>query len=224
MREGLLASLRLLAFRISREEMLRFGNGHIAFGLLATWLAGVGRYWDDSGAHPLQILGLGSVIYVFLLAGILWVFGRPLCSDDWSYCHVLTFVTLTSPPALLYAIPVERWFTLEAAGAMNAWFLAVVASWRMALLFFYLARWGRLGGLARTVTGLLPAVLIVVVLVILNLERAVFDIMGGFRTTTSHDSAYRILVTLTGVSFLLAGPLLITWIVLVVRRRKGGGP
>jgi hypothetical protein len=49
------------------------------------------------------------------------------------YERVLTFVTLTAPPALLYAIPVERFMALQDAQITNFWFLAIVALWRVAL-------------------------------------------------------------------------------------------
>ena len=53
---------------------------------------------------------------------------------------MLIFVTLTSLPALLYAIPVEKFMALEYAQTANVLFLAVVASWRVALLIVFLKR------------------------------------------------------------------------------------
>ncbi len=50
-------------------------------------------------------------------------------------------VCLTAPPALLYAIPVERFFDAATARNINTGFLAFVAAWRVALLAFYLMRW-----------------------------------------------------------------------------------
>jgi|GEM_PF-4987218 len=55
----------------------------------------------------------------------------PAVRDAWP--AYLAFVTLTAPPALLYAIPVERFMTPSAASVTNAWFLAVVAAWRVGL-------------------------------------------------------------------------------------------
>lgn len=104
---------------------------------------------------------------------------------------------------------------------INVWFLAAVASWRVALLFFYLKRYAGLPIYAITVAGLLPLSGIVTTLTFLNLERAVFDIMGGLRETgTANDSAYAVLATLTFFSALLFVPLLIAYIIVIVIRRE----
>lgn len=135
---------RLLTFRLSRDGFRSFNRSHLILGLVFTWLVGMGRWWDDPGANLLQHLGVGSVVYVFVLAGLLWLVVRPFSPENWKYCHVLTFVALTSPPAILYAIPVERFTELSTAREINVWFLATVAAWRVALLFFYLRRSARL--------------------------------------------------------------------------------
>ncbi|HJZ66633.1 MAG TPA: hypothetical protein VKF81_00695, partial [Blastocatellia bacterium] len=52
-----------------------------------------------------------------------------------------------------------------------------------------------------------------------NLERAVFDIMGGLREGgTSHDTAYAVLFTLTYLSVILFVPVLLCYIGLVLNR------
>jgi hypothetical protein len=117
----------------------------------------------------------------------------------------------------LYAIPVERLTSLDDARKLNVLFLATVASWRVALLFFYLKRRARLSVFSIVVAALLPITLIVVTLTTLNLERAVFDVMGGFREPgTANDSAYGMLVLLTMLSSLLFIPLLISYVILIV--------
>src|SRR5687767_12750486 len=103
--------------------------GLLGPALIATWLAGMGRYWDHSSPHVLQRLGVGSLVYVLVLSAVLWLIVWPLRPIRWGYRQVVTFVGLTSPPALLYAIPVERWLSMRSASAVNAWFLAVVALW-----------------------------------------------------------------------------------------------
>ena len=113
---------------------------YLAWGLFTAWLAGIGRYWDHPSAGWWQYAGLGSVAYVFVLAFFLWVVVAPLRPRNWSFVGVLIFVTLTSLPALLYAIPVEKFMALEHAQAANVIFLAVVASWRVALLIVFLRR------------------------------------------------------------------------------------
>src|SRR5690554_2060939 len=122
--------IRLLTFKLTREEMLQFSKSHFIAGLIGTWIVGMGRYWDDSGASLLQHLGLGSVIYIFVLAGFIWLILKPFQVDNWNYFTVLTFIGLTSFPAIFYAIPVELYFSIETANSMNVWFLAIVAAWR----------------------------------------------------------------------------------------------
>jgi len=178
----------------------------------------MGRYWDDPKAKLVQHLGLGSVIYIFILSMFVWVVIWPLRPKEWSYSKVLTFVSLTSLPAILYAIPVERFLSLQIARSVNAWFLAVVASWRVALLIVFLKRYAQLGGFQIIVSTLLPLTLIVTTLTILNLERAVFDIMGGLREGggTANDQAYAVLFTVTYFSVILFVPLLLIYVGLIV--------
>lgn len=128
---------RLLTFRITREEILNFNKNHFIAGLLGTWIVGVGRYWNDDGASLLLHLGLGSVIYIFVLAAFIWLILKPFYIDHWNYFIVVTFIGLTSFPAILYAIPVERLFTIQTANTINVWFLAIVAAWRLGLLYFF---------------------------------------------------------------------------------------
>jgi hypothetical protein len=132
-RSVIATTLRLLLFRSSREELLHLGGKHLALGLFCTWLVGMGRYWDNPRASLLQHLGLGSIIYIFVLARLLWTFARPLKPKDWTYFRVLTFVSLVSPPAIIYPIPLERVFDLSFSNVINAWFLAMVAACRFSL-------------------------------------------------------------------------------------------
>jgi hypothetical protein len=214
------AILRLLFFRISRGELLLLSVRHLYAGLVGTWIAGMGRYWDDPGARLLQRLGLGSMIYVFILAALIWVIVRPFLIKDWSYFRVLTFICLTSFPAILYAIPVERLYTIKIANTVNVCFLAVVASWRLALLFFFLKRLTGLGvGSILTIT-LLPICVIISTLTVLNLHRVVFNIMGGIRNASPHDGAYAVLMILTGVSLILVLPLLAVYLINIYQHRQ----
>lgn len=212
---------KLLAFRLSREEFLRLNNRHLAFGLICTWIVGMGRYWDDPGANWLQHLGVGSIVYIFVLSLLLWLVIWPLKPQTWSYRHVLTFISLTSLPAILYAIPVERFYSLESARMLNVWFLATVAAWRVALLFYYLKRHARLHPFLIVVAALLPLTFIIVTLTALNLERAVFDLMAGIRKNgTANDEAYGVLVFLTFWSVILFLPILVCYLGAIVNVRS----
>jgi hypothetical protein len=214
-------TVRLLTFRLTVEEFRDFSLSHLLFGLACTWVVGAGRWWDDARAGLLQHLGVGSVVYVFILAGLLWVVARPLRPRRWSYKHVLTFVALTAPPAALYAIPVEMLYGMETARTLNVLALFVVASWRVALLVFYLRRHGGLTMTASVVATLLPIVAIVCTLTLLNLERAAFATMGGLRgEPTANDTAYAYLTLLAMLSFTLLPVLFIVYVVVCVRARR----
>jgi len=213
-------AFRVLTFRVSRDELVALDGRHLAFGLVCTWLVGIGRYWDDRRATFLQHLGVGSVVYVFALSLFLFLLIWPLRPPNWSYKRLLTFVTLVSPPAALYAIPVERMLRLDTARAVNAWFLAVVALWRVSLLFFYLKRFALFRWYQAVVVGLLPLTAIVTTLFGLNLEHVVFDIMGGIRNPSPNDTAYEVLFVLTMLSFFAFVPLLIGYLVLVFVARR----
>jgi len=207
--------VRLLFFRASQDELANPGWRHLSIGLCCTWIVGIGRYWDNPRVGLLQHLGLGSLVYVFLLSLFLWLIIWPLRPKYWSYFPVLTFVTLVSPPAILYALPVQMFYPLDTANSINAWFLAIVAAWRVALLFFFLRRMGVLGWFAITTATLLPLSFIVVVLTVLNLERVVFNLMGGIVSRSPNDSAYDVLLVLSWLSILLFIPLVICYLTMI---------
>lgn len=200
--------------------MLSFNMNHFYLGLAGTWLVGMGRYWDDPGAKVLQHLGLGSVIYIFVLALFIWVILIPYRIEKWSYFTVLTFIGLTSFPAIFYAIPVEKFLSIETANTINVWFLAVVAAWRLALLYYFLKNFTKLHTRDIITVTLMPMCIIISILTLLNLHRVVFNIMGGVRNPTPHDSSYFVLMFLTGISLILSIPLLIAYGVGIYKRRK----
>jgi hypothetical protein len=210
---------RLLTFRPVSSAVPAHWRGFLVFGLLFTWLAGIGRYWDNPRAHLWQHIGLGSLIYVFVLAFVIWAMLIAFKPKNWSYLNVLLFVTLTSPPAILYAIPVERFMSKQAAVSANVWFLGVVAIWRLALYAVFLRRTARLSVMSVIVGTLLPITIIIVTLAILNLEHVVFNIMGGIREDerSVNDGAYFFVLNLTLFSILLAPLLAIAYGVLVFR-------
>lgn len=211
---------KLLIFDLTREEMLNFNNKHLLAGIIGTWIVGMGRYWDDPKASVFQHLGLGSVIYIFLLAGFIWLILLPFKIENWSYKIVLTFISLTSFPAIFYAIPVEKFYSISVANTVNVWFLAIVALWRLCLLYYFLRDFTKLStGNIVTVT-FMPICLIISTLTILNLHNVVFELMGGIRNPSPNDSAYLILMLLTGLSMILALPLLIAYVVGIYSRRK----
>jgi hypothetical protein len=209
LRQILLDNLRLLSFRAPSATLAQRPWAYLVYALLVTWLVGIGRYWDHPDALGWQYLGLGSVAYVFILALILWLFVWPLRPRRWTYQNVLLFVCLTSPPALLYAIPVERFMALGLAQSVNAWFLAIVASWRVGLLYWFLRRLAGLRADFAIVACLLPLTLILVTLAMLDLEHTAFQIMAGMdRAQTANDTAHGI-VTMIAMLAMLASPVLV---------------
>jgi hypothetical protein len=215
------ALFRLFSLRFSRADLESLDGRHLAFGLVLTGLAGAGRYWDHPEPEPLQRLGVGSLAYVFALSALLWAVARPLASPALRYPHLLTVVTLTAPLAFLYAVPVERFLTLDAARSANVLFLALVASWRVAIYTLYLRRWAGLRGLSQLVATALPLCLIVAALAALNLEKAVFEIMAGLHHPgTANDDAYVVLLLLTFGSLYAFPVLAVLWIVQLVRKRR----
>lgn len=219
--------VRVLTLRFRASDLEGLGRPHLVAGLVCTWLAGIGRFWDNPRASLLQTLGLGSVVYVFVLSAFLWLLIKPLRPERWSYVHLLTFVTLTAPPAFLYAVPVERWVSLSTARSVNVWFLAIVALWRVVIYGLYLRRWAGLRVLGLIPALLLPLCLVVTALSVLNLDHAVFDIMAGLRGPgTPDDDAYAVLILITLLSFYLVPVLLILYFVEIVRarRRAAGNP
>jgi len=213
---------RILTFRQPSASISTEWSGYLVFGLIFSWLAGIGRYWDSPRADLLQYLGLGSVGYVFILALIIWLLLIPLKPARWSYKNVLIFITLASPPAVLYAIPVERFMSLDAAQTTNAWFLAIVAMWRVALLVWFLKSLARLSAMKIVVGTLLPLTLIVVVLSILNLEHVVFNIMAGIKPEerSPNDMAYFVVLGMAYFSMMAAPFLLVIYAWLAYDSRK----
>ncbi|MBC8134493.1 MAG: hypothetical protein H8F28_01230 [Fibrella sp.] len=225
LRETLVTTGRLLIFRPVKPDLPRHAPLYMLIGIGSAWLAGIGRYWDHRDAAWWQYAGLGSVVYILALALVLYLLLLPLRPNEWTYGRVLTFVGLTAPPGILYAIPVERFLSLDAAQSVNFWFLAIVASWRVALLWRFLRGSARLPGSAAVVALLLPLCLIVATLTVLNLEKAVFEIMAGLhgKNATPNDGAYLVLVLLTGISFYASPFLLIAYVVQIFNRQTDKG-
>ncbi|MEM7576920.1 MAG: hypothetical protein AAF328_05525 [Planctomycetota bacterium] len=215
--------LRVLTLRFDAADIASLGGLHLALGTLVVWAVGVGRYWDAPRAVPLQRLGVGSLIYVPMLAGLLWFVAGALRPERGSYVKLLTFLTLTAPPAAIYAIPIERWTSMSTAQNLNAWALGVVAVWRVAMYARYLHVWNRLPAVAVIVALMLPITVIIFTLAMLNLEHVVFNIMGGLGQTepTAADQRYGVVVMLSAFSLLLAPVFAFTWILLIVTRRNG---
>lgn len=214
------AQYRVLTFRFNADDLERFNHRHLIYGLLVTWAVGLGRYWDHPDPYFAQSLGLGSLLVLGGLGSLLYIALWPLRPMGWSLLNLYTFLSLTALPAMIYAIPVERFLPAEAAQNANLWFLAIVAIWRVSMLGRYLACRTDLSGGVFTAALLLPLALIVVILTLLNLEKAVFDFMGGVRDSTSNDKAYEILMLISFLSFWASPVLAIAYVVAVWKRYR----
>lgn len=208
---------RVLTGRFTSDDLAATGAPHLALGLVFTWLAGIGRYWDSPRAGTLQHLGVGSLVYVVVLSAFLWLLLMPLRPQQWSFVKILTFVCAVSPPALLYAIPVERFMSLDDARRANVLFLAIVALWRVVLYVVFLWRYAGFRNLRLVVAAFLPLTVIVFGLTALNLERAVFDLMAGLDPSsgTSADSAYAFLVVITFFSLWVAPMMFVLYLIAI---------
>lgn len=218
--------LRFLAFR---NVDLRLGErlpALLCYVFFVTWLVGIGRYWDHPDARIWQYAGLGSVVYIIGLSTFVYLIVWPLRPARWSYPMVLIFVGLTSLPAVLYAIPVERFASMQTAQTANVWFLAVVAFWRVALYVRFLSKGAGLSDAQVIIATLLPLSIIVASLAFLNLEHVIFEVMAGIRTEpetppeTANDSAYAVVILLSFFATLVFPLTLVAYLVQIYHQLK----
>lgn len=216
----------MLTGRFTADDVMATGRAHLIVGLVFTWLAGMGRYWDNPRAGFWQKLGLGSVIYVFALSAFVWLLLWPLRPQRWSYTKLATFIAAVAPPALLYAIPVERFMTLQDARSVNVWFLALVATWRVVLYVLYLWRVAELRWLRLFSGAVLPLTVIVFTLFSLNLERVMFDLMAGNDPNrgSPSDEAYQVLFLLSLWSMVVAPVAFAVYLACVILARRRSAP
>ena len=226
-------AFRILTFQASTEELRGLNSAHLVLGLICSWIVGMGRWWEDPRANLWQHLGVGSLAYVFVLAAFLWLLLWPLRPAFWSYRNLLTFIALTSIPGILYAIPVRHGLGLEPGQMVRLWLLAIVSGWRVALLVFYLGRAAGFRGFRRFLASFFPLMLIVVALTMLNLERVVFNIMGGIAPDdrSVNDVAYEVLMTITLLSFYVFVPFAVIYLIIsgttlfeIIRERRCSTP
>ncbi len=174
-------TFRVLTFRATHADYNALSANHLLFGLICTWIVGMGRWWDDPTANPVQMTGIGSLLYVMFLSIVLWLLANPVSPKRISFLKLLAFVTLTAPPAILYAIPVEKLTGNETALNLNVAFLLVVAAWRVAMYWRFL-RVGMQMNLLRAYVALFaPISLLLLVLTWLSLMHLTLKHMGGLR-------------------------------------------
>lgn len=201
---------RVLTFRQPSDMFLDYWRTYLICGLGMTLLVGMGRYWNNPRAELWQQLGLGSVVYVVVLALVLRLLLVPFKPRACTLRNLLLFLLLTAPPGLVFLIPVESFLSLRDAQFANAWLLGLVAVWRVALLIWFLRSIARLSGLAIVMASLAPLILIAGTLTLLNLEHVVVDFLSGIRPeqTSPNDLSYSVLSLLSFISIFAAPYLL----------------
>jgi len=168
-----------LTFRNVSFNLASYKATYLTFAIITAWIAGLGRYWDHPDAAWWQYAGLGSVAYIFIMAFVLWLVVLPLRPKNWSYTSVFIFVGLTSPLAWLYAVPVERFLSIEMAISVNLWFLGIVAAWRVVLFAFFIWRAAKLRYLRFVMAVLTPLAFVMLILSLFNLQHVTFEVMAG---------------------------------------------
>lgn len=172
---------RILTLTANKKELLSLDRNVLLWGLVMVWIAGLGRYWDAPLEPVFMRSGLPSLIYIFVLGAFLYMFIFLLCPANWSYWRLVTLISMTAPPAFLYAIPFERLYGPDQGAQCNAMVLMVVASWRVLMLGNYLVRTANLNVACVAMAVLLPLMTIVSVLMGMNRLLETVATMGGIR-------------------------------------------
>lgn len=213
LREMLRLHGRMLTFRASGADYEAMqGWRFLLMGLLWTWLVGMGRWWDHPDTDLLQRLGVGSLVYTLFLSGFLWIFFRAYKTDIRRYLRIWTFITLTSPPAAIYAIPVEMWLSEARAYQVNVGFLLLVAAWRVGLLVNFIRVGGGLRGMKAVIASLFPLTTIVAPLSLFTgLLIGIATGMGGMQSNSGEEAMASALMVLGLVSCVAWLPMAFLW-------------
>ncbi len=222
MKEVMANVFRFVTFRSRSEDFEKWDWRHFVVGFTGTWAVGIARNWDYPSAPFFATLGLASIAYIFILSLVLFVFAWPVSSTKRNYWHVLTMVSLTSFPGLIYGIPVEQFLDGGLAQQANLWFLIVVASWRVGLAIFYFIRGADCSLLTALATLGTPIFAIILSLIGTGRAGYVMEIMGGMNRDSSGpqyqvDSA---IAMLGCFSYILSLPAFVVYIVAVIMNQK----
>ena len=201
----------VLTFRFRAEDILAFDYRHLLFGLATTWIVGIGRAWHNPRMEAFQHWGLGSLGVMIGIALLIYLIILPLRPGRWSFFRVLTFVSLTALPGLVFAYPYP-------SGDTRAWLLLIVSAWRVALFSVFVARYTIMKTSRKVIGILLPIGLIVFCLTILDLQHVVLDLMGMGKPSPE-DASYGLINTLTMLS-VLGSPLLVGWYLTEIERAR----
>lgn len=213
--------VRFVRFQALEGDVRTHRTAYLIVGLLITWIVGFGRTWDVADAPIWLRTGLTSIAYTFALAGFIWLIGLALKPARWSYLNVLLMVLMTALPGIIYAIPVERFMSADAARAVNMVFLLIVATWRMLLYRRFLDEVAQLPKTEARVAWLLPPTIIVAVLGAIGSLNAIARNMGGVRDPMG-ETIDGIILWITLCSWIVLPFLLILFVVLAFTRSSVG--
>jgi hypothetical protein len=187
----------LLRYLIGRREAILAvagSRGALWLGAVFVLSAALAREYDGESLlhepwHLLIPFG-ASLVTSFGLYALVSAVARLRGTPDvdfWNrYRPFLTLYWMTAPLAWLYAIPVERFLSPGDATAANLWLLGLVSAWRVLLMIRVVAVVFRTGSVAATMTVLLFADAVVLVVLFLT-PWPVIQFMGGVRLTESEQ-------------------------------------
>jgi hypothetical protein len=216
---------RFLLF--GRDAILKVASSKSAFwiGLLFVVGAGFAREYDGEYliAEPwhlilplaASLIGCGFMvvlIYLMLLRN-----GKENCSFAEVFRSFLNVYWMTAPLALLYGIPVERFFDPGGATQANLILLAIVAVWRVLLMIrcvYVLSG----ASIWRSIVVVLLFSDILAMLALYFVPGPIFMIMGGVRLTESEQLILDIRIW----SILLCYGSILVWVIgyLITLTRK----
>lgn len=209
---------RVLGFRATPGEIKENAIAILTVGFLVTWVVGIGRWWDDPrDLLPFVRWGVGSVFYTIALSLVLWVLGLPLSKERLRYQHVLAFVTCTSLPGLVYAIPMEIWADQRTASSYNLYALLFVSIYRVSLLLWFFLKIQELTVRQAIVATFLPISMIALSLTSLGHGARIMDIMGGFRDRMSKTAMEEVVGLIGCLSYMLGPILLLVYLAMVIQ-------
>jgi len=214
---------RVLTFRLTPEEFDELGFRHFLLGTVTAWAVGFGRWWNrPEDAMPLLRSGIVSVIIVLALGLLLHVVTSVLKPQHRGLLKTTAYVSLTSLPAAVYALPLESWMELEQARSGNFAMLTVVAVWRVALYVCFLMRIARFKLYTTIVTTVFPLAVVVFLLAVNGLTFHVLQLNTGRADTpiSTAESRYEVILYMGILSIYVAPVAFVLWLLLWAWSRK----
>ncbi|MBI3861378.1 MAG: hypothetical protein HY290_05740 [Planctomycetia bacterium] len=216
----------------NRRAILEITNCReaIRLGCVLVLSAGLAREYDgaDLWHEPWHlVLPLAaSLLTSFLLFLLVSVAAGNAGREELFLCRYRSFLGLywmTAPLAWLYAIPVERFLEPASATAANLWLLALVATWRVALMVRVIAVYFRMQVWRAFFIVLFFADTVALVMLRLT-PLPLFDMMGGIRLSPSEQTIRDVACVVQIIGTLTWPIWMIGALVAVFRRKTAGDP